>query len=68
MILLLIDKGRTEKESFYLNNGEENYEQVELEDDEPQNINNIPSVEKFINEQFYQTLLIRINTEVKKNC
>ena len=28
--------------------------------------NNIPSLEKFINEEFYQTLLIRISTDVKK--
>ena len=62
---LLIDKGGTDKESFYLNNGESDIEQVEFEDSELQNNFNISSSEGFFNEQLYQSLLIRINTEVK---
>ena len=62
---LLIDKGGTDKESFYLNNGESDIDQVEFEDSELQNNFNISSSEGFFNEQLYQSLLIRINTEVK---
>ena len=59
---LLINKGIIGKESYYL----ANVEQSEIENGDLYHDNNISSVEKFvINETFYQTLIARINNEVK---
>ena len=59
---LLINKGSAGKETFYVANEEHN-----LQNGDPPPDNNISHVESFIDKKFYETLITRINDEVKKS-
>ena len=64
---LLLNKPRKEKESFYLNNGGENTSVLDesfVNSDIDISNQNINSLENFINEQFYATIINRIKSEV----
>lgn len=64
---LLLNKPRKDKESFYLNNGGENnsvFDESVINSDINISNQSINSLENFINEQFYTTIINRIKSEV----